>query len=172
MKSPAAGILFAGIAAVIASAFLGWQEFPEKMASHFNAAGVVDGWMNRTPFVASMLAVGLLIPAFVLAVLYSVRFLPSRVLNLPNPAYWRAPENYGRACEILFRSALVFAGGFLLWQAAFLRLIVKANKAQPPALDASQVFLLTAVLLAFSVGWLVMLVTRFARTGPPADIQG
>lgn len=163
--------MFVGFTAVLASALFGWQELPQKMASHFNASGVADGWMNRTPFVASMLAFGLSIPAFVLVFLYCARFLPPQVLNLPNPAYWRAPENYGRACEILFRSALVFAGGFLLWQAAFLHLIVRANKTHPPVLDSSQAFLLTAILLAFSCGWVITLIARFMKTGPPAETR-
>lgn len=169
MKSPAAAFLFLGITAVVASALFGWQQFPEKIASHFNASGMADGWMNRTRFIATMLGTGLSIPAIVLVLLYCVRFLPSQVLNLPNPGYWRAPENYQRACEILFRSALVFAGGFLLWQAAFLHLIVKANEAQPAALDSSQAFLLTAILLAFSFGWVVTLIVRFMKTGPSAE---
>ncbi|RYD22936.1 MAG: DUF1648 domain-containing protein [Verrucomicrobiaceae bacterium] len=169
MKSPAAALLFVGFTAVLASALLGWQELPQKMASHFNASGAADGWMSRTPFVALMLAVGLSIPAFILVLLYGIRFLPSGVLNLPNPAYWRVQENYRGACEILFRSALVFAGGFLLWEAAFLHLIVKANKTQPPVLDASQAFLLTAILLVFACGWIIALVARFMKTGPPAE---
>ncbi|RYD31614.1 MAG: DUF1648 domain-containing protein [Verrucomicrobiaceae bacterium] len=171
MKPPAAAILFLGLAVALASTFLGWQAFPEKMASHFNAAGVADGWMNRTSFVAIMLAVGLSIPAFILTLLYCVRFLRPQVLNLPNPAYWMAPENYRRASEILFRSALVFAGGFLLWQAAFLQLIVKANQTQPPALDPAKAFLFTAILLVFSLAWVVALIFRFMRTGPPAETR-
>lgn len=139
------------------------QQLPSQIASHFDGAGNANGWSSRASFTGWMLGLGLGMPAFVCGVMYSIRFFPSSLLNVPHPEYWRAPQNYGKACDFLFRSSLWFGSAFLLWQAAFSHLIATANLSTPPKLDGSQVALVTAFLLIATAAWIVTLLWFFFR---------
>lgn len=140
------------------------QQLPNRIASHFNGRGVADGWMPKPSFTMTMLAVGFGVPAFVMAIMFSIRFFPAKYLNVPNPAYWREPTNYRKACDFLFISSLWFASAFLLWQTFFSQLIVSANLVSPPQLNSNHAILMTVPLLIFTFAWVVLIVLRFLRT--------
>lgn len=149
---------------LIGMAFVYYQQLPEKIASHFNGRGKADGWMSRESFSLTMVAIGLGIPAFVIAMMYAIRFLPANFLNVPNPNYWRDPQNYPKACDFLFTSSLWFGCAFMIWQIFFSLMIVAANQISPPHLDNGRVILLTLPLLGFTFGWIVTLILRFLKT--------
>lgn len=140
------------------------HKLPERMASQFDQSGNASGWMARSTFITTMLGVGFGIPLFVMCVMGAVRFLPPKYLNVPNPTYWREPQNFKKGCEFLFVSSMWFASGFFLWQAGFVRLIVEANRLSPPLLNNFQVFVLSGLLLFFSLAWVAVLSIRFLRT--------
>jgi uncharacterized membrane protein len=164
MKPASVIILLVCAAILVASAIHGHQQLPDKIASHFNGGGVANGWMGRSSYTMTMLAVGFGIPAFVVGIMYSIRFFPAEYLNVPNPSYWREPKNYKKACDFLFFSAIWFASAFLLWQAFFSRLIVTANLVSPPHLNSTHALLMTVPLVAFTFAWVVLLILRFLKT--------
>jgi len=139
------------------------QQLPARIASHFDANGAADGWSSKSSFLFLMVTVGIGIPSLLSALLYAVRFLPAKFLNVPNPEYWRKPENYRKACDFLLVSSWWFGSAFLLWQTAFSRMIVAANQVSPPHLDSSRVVLLSVPLLLFSLGWAALIVLRFSK---------
>jgi hypothetical protein len=154
------------LAAMIGAALLVQQQagqLPERVASHFDAHGKADGWMPRAAEVRAILRLVLGTPLVVVALCYAIRFLPSRFLNVPHEAYWRAPENYPRACAIVFRGSLWIGALMALWAAALHALIVAANRQMPPALDNRGIALLTAVFVAGLGGCLFSLFRRFSR---------
>ncbi|MBK1815199.1 DUF1648 domain-containing protein [Luteolibacter yonseiensis] len=167
MKKPAIALLVLSAALLVGLGINDHQQLPERIASHFDWSGTANGWMNRTTFTATMLAVGLGIPALVIAAMHALRFIPAEYLNVPNPGYWRAPANHRKACDILAASSLWFGSAFLIWQAFFTHMIVAANRATPPALDSGKAILLTLPLLAFILGWITVLITRFHRIPTP-----
>lgn len=164
MKSASVIILLICTVILVAAAVYGHQQLPDRIASHFNESGVANGWMGKTSFTMTMLAVGLGIPAFVVGIMYSTRFFPAKYLNVPNPSYWREPTNYRKVCDFLFVSSLWFASAFLLWQTFFSRLIVSANLVSPPHLNSTHALLMTVPLLGFTFAWVVVIVLRFLRT--------
>ncbi len=68
-----------------------YPELPERIASHFNGAGVPNGWMTKDQFFTlNAFLVGMavftgLFPPFMIA-----KVDPS-LINLPNKDYWLAP---------------------------------------------------------------------------------
>lgn len=161
MKRVSLVVLFVCVAVLIGFAVQVHRQLPERVALHFDGRGIANGWMGKTSFTLSMLAVGLGIPALVLAITYAMRFFPSRFLNVPHPDYWRDPRNYRGACDFLFVSALWFASAFVIWQAFFSHLIVTANLVSPPHLDGGRVLLFTLPLMGFTFLWVLVLVFRF-----------
>ncbi len=114
-------------AAILLGASISWwhayPELPERVASHFNGAGVPNGWMTKDQFftlsaflVALAIFTGLL-PPFLIS-----KMNPS-LINLPNKEYWLAPGQHDAtvayfrlwfawfACGLLFFVALVSTGG-------------------------------------------------------------
>ena len=69
-----------------------WQRLPERVASHFNGAGSVDGWMGKDAnfLLSAGLIIGLTASFYLVGVM--MRRLPQRWINLPNKAYWFAEE--------------------------------------------------------------------------------
>jgi uncharacterized membrane protein len=160
-----ATILFVLCAALLLRVALTDQQMlPDRMASHFDANGVPNGWSSKSSFTWNTLALGMGIPAFVIGIMYSIRFAPPKFLNVPNPTYWREPQNFRKACDCLFTSSLWFGSAFLVWQAFFSHTIAKANQLSPPHLDSGKVFLLTLPLLVFTFGWVIALLLRFLKT--------
>jgi hypothetical protein len=86
---------------LLAAADLAWHypQLPERVATHFNAAGVADGWSSRRSYltltIINLAVLSLLFPGLHLL----VRILPPRWINLPRRDYWFAPqrEHYTRA---------------------------------------------------------------------------
>ena len=140
------------------------QQLPPKIASHFNGSGVANGWMASSSFTFLMVVIGLGLPAFVIGVLYSTRFFPSSLLNVPNAEYWRTPQNYRMACDYLFYSSLWFGCAFVLWQAALFHMIVAANLVTPPHLNSTEIILLASLLLIFTGAWITTLLRHFLKT--------
>lgn len=141
------------------------QRLPEKIASHFDGSGNPDGWMSRSSFTRSMLGVGFGVPGFVMVIMYSIRFLPARFLNVPNASYWRDSKNYGKACDFLFISSLWYGSAFMLWHAFQSMAVVAANQTSPPHLDSARAMVITIPLLVFTLGWVAVLILRFLKTG-------
>ncbi|MDB6132337.1 MAG: serine/threonine protein kinase [Verrucomicrobiales bacterium] len=164
MKSRAA-FLLPVCAAVFAGAVLhGSGQLPDRVATHFGGNGAPDGWMDKSSFVPVSMTGGLGMPLLMMGLLYLVRFLPAKFLNVPHAAYWREPGNHRRACGILFSFSLWAASAFLLWQAALFYLIVTANRSVPPHLNTNHVILLTVALLAFTAVWTMALMRHFLKT--------
>jgi len=79
------------------------SHLPERVATHFDARGRPDGWMSRTEHLRFMAWFGLAFPLFVPVIVYVIRFLPDRLLNLPNRDYWLAPGRRTETMAYLFR---------------------------------------------------------------------
>ena len=64
---------------------------PDRVASHFNAAGVPDGWQSKgTAFIAHLgLVLGIALVILPLVCLL-VRFGPASLINMPHKEYWLA----------------------------------------------------------------------------------
>lgn len=158
-------ILLALVAlAFIVSHFVWLADMPERLATHFNGAGRANGWMSRQQHSFFMLLTGLGAPVFVLVLSWAIRFLPPTLLNVRKPEYWRSPENYPKACAILFQWAQWQAIGLLVWLTILNRQIVFANHISPPRLSFADMLPLTVGLLmaeAVLLGWLWW---RFGKT--------
>lgn len=81
---------------------------PEQVASQFDASGRPDGWMSRDAFVWTVaLTYGLLGGGFLLLP-QALPAFPDAIINLPNKAYWLAPERRTDALARLGRSLFRF----------------------------------------------------------------
>ena len=160
-------LLVIAAAVFVITHFVWLAQMPERVASHFNAAGKPNGWMTRSAHGTFMLLFGLGEPAFVILLCWSFRFFPANLINVPRRDYWHAAENFPKACAIMLAWAQGLAVGMLLWNTLFNWQIVKANLTSPPRLANSDVGWITGVFLAIIVTSIVWLIWRFTKTDAP-----
>lgn len=173
-------LLVIAAAVFVVTHFVWLDQMPERVASHFNAAGKPNGWMTRSAHGTFMLLFGLGEPAFVLTLIWAMRFLPSNLLNVPRRDYWHKPENYPKACAIMLAWAQTLAVAMLLWNTLFNWQIVKANLTSSPHLANADVGLITGVFLIAVMCFIAWLIWRFtktddatpARSVPPSTAAG
>ena len=129
MSKLAIPLVLLAICYVIFFAFVvgSYGALPEKVASHFDMAGHADGWMSRESCVGFTIGLGILMPAFVVAVMAGARKIPISFINLPHRDYWLAPERRKAALGVLFRYSLWFASLNVLFVTGLHGLVVQAN---------------------------------------------
>jgi uncharacterized membrane protein len=141
-----------------------WQhgQLPEKVASHFDGAGVPNGWTARgthtTLHVATVLFVAALIQGLVLL---NAR-LPKEYINIPRRDYWLAPERAAATHAWLADMLLALGCALVAFFMGVFRLIFRANLAPDPRLDLA-IWIYAAALLAVVAAVFVSVVSRFRR---------
>ena len=155
-------VAFLGAAAAcLAQDFLLSPALPASVASHFDAAGAPTAWMPARVFTLGYAGVVAFLVAALSAAGARVAGADDAGLNLPNKAYWLAPE---RRAE-----TLAWVGGFLdlfgAWTFALLfdvfRQVVRFNAGLAPRLEHPEASL--AVFMAGSLGGVIALSVRFRR---------
>jgi len=150
------------VAAVLASLHA-WHlssVLPERVASHFNDAGVPNAWMTRDGFVrvyALVIAVVTLVFAGVGAL---APRMPDSLINLPNKSYWLAPERRASSLAWITGWATWMGSSTLLFMMAVMRQAELVNLGAQPRIHGAALLLSYLLLTA---GMLVALVYRFAR---------
>jgi uncharacterized membrane protein len=165
MKRYLSWIVLLLAAVVFAGTHLSWmQSLPERVATHFDASGKVNGWMSRSTHNAFMLLFGLGLPSFIMALMWVMRFLPPNLMNVPNAAYWRSPEHYPTAMKFMQEWSRWFAACELLWITLLNHQIVAANLTKPPHLATAPMLWLTGVFLIVVGASIVWMIRHFSRT--------
>jgi uncharacterized membrane protein len=137
------------------------RSLPATVASHFNAAGIPNGFMPRTTYLLVMLVVVLLPPILlVLLPRMALRNSGARI-NVPHRDYWLAPERREHTVQIISQHTTRFAGlliGFLCYAHW---LVVYANSSTPPTLSSGWLLAGLVAFMGLTVRWLFRLMGRF-----------
>lgn len=154
--------LFAGILLLcIAQAAYYYPFLPEKVASHFNASGMPDAWMDKGSFITTYLLVtsfaALLFPAMNLL----LRILPLSMINLPNKDYWLAPKRKDAAFDRLASFFLLFGAATLallldIFHQAFLVSLGRAQSLEHPVVSL-------VLYVGFTAVWSIVMIRGFRR---------
>lgn len=154
--------------ALVAQGLYYYPQLPERVASHFGASGAADGWSSKTSFfLVEALVVALMVVLFWGLPLAMAR-IPDGLINLPNKAYWLAPERREATFEAI-RDGLLWCGvATLALIFVIFHWAIQANLEPPPRLPGSGMWLLLAGYLGFMTVWAV----RFHRSFElPPDVS-
>lgn len=141
------------------------DRLPTRVASHFGADGLANGFSTRLQY--AVLTVGLtsivaLAPAALIGML--ARRWPNR-MNLPNTDYWLAPERRAATIRFLDQFANWFAAGLASFMLALHFLVVRANVTTPPRLEYWPFVGLVIAFGVLLIVWIGTLHHRFRRPG-------
>ena len=137
---------------------------PERVASHFGTSGAANDYMTREGYRVYMLGFAIAFPLLIVAAISWLPRMMPNLTNIPNRAYWLAPER--RKATFLILDAYALALGCLLtvllggahW------LLLRANAVQPPKLENGLFTALVVASIAAMVVWIVVLLRHFRVT--------
>jgi serine/threonine-protein kinase len=146
-------------------AYVMWKsaELPAVVATHFDAQGRANGWMSRDRHLYFTLALGILTPLFIVGIFAFIRRRAGWGLNIPNKAYWLAPERQTATFDYLSRQGLWLATLMAVFQAAIYKSLLDANKLRPPTLATEESAWLGGGLVVLIVIWIAGLLLRFRK---------
>jgi hypothetical protein len=103
-----------------------YPSLPPVMASHFDAAGRANAAMPRLTFVAIYAGVLALVSVTFLLLPSRMSRYPDEKINLPNKAYWLAPERRAATFARLGRFLLAFGNATLVLLLLVFQLVFRA----------------------------------------------
>lgn len=137
---------------------------PPRMATHFDASGQPNGWMNRSSAVIFQGVIGLMLPLFIALIFCIIGFLPMRMINFPNRDFWFASERREETSSYLSRQGLWLASLLVLLQGLVWYQLIEANVESMPHLSASVFFSIFAVYGVAMIIWVIKVFRHFANS--------
>lgn len=138
---------------------------PEKMATHFDAAGQPNGWMSRDGFAAFY--IGLL--AFMLGIFYGVTALIGKlpkISNIPNKDYWMAPERQAGTMASIRNATLWLGAAIGITIVGIHHYVILTSFKDKPAVDNGTIYGFIAAFIACLIGYIVWFTIRFRKPDP------
>jgi len=137
-----------------------YPRLPERMASHFDAAGRANGFLPKPAFfILNAGVLALLSLVFLLTPILLAR-LPNRLINLPNRDYWLAPERRDWALAKVQAFSVGFGDAMVLFLLLVFRDVMRANLLEMPRLTMRIWFYLVS-LAVFAIVWTMRLMRTF-----------
>jgi uncharacterized membrane protein len=156
------GLFFAIVLAAIAQCVHDFPLLPDRLASHFAASGIPNGWMTKPQFFITYAVV--LLPAFIVEFWAHRRVAktPEAKLRLPNKEYWLAPER--RAITFAYFDSFFawFGCIFLLVEVFTMGLAMRANFDTPPLLPTGPIATVIAGFVLYNVAAVTAMLRRFS----------
>jgi uncharacterized membrane protein len=138
---------------------------PGVVASHFNAAGVANGWQPKSAFFGVFVGVSILATLIGFGLPWLIGVMPVSLVNLPNKEYWLAQERMAETKS--------FLTGYFAWFACAMYLVViltfdfavQYNLHAEHLPDPARQWYILAGFLVFTVVWIIRMLAKFLR--PP-----
>lgn len=153
--------------AVIAQAVYVNGQLPERVATHFKFDGRPIGGMSRTAHLAWQIAMVGFVAALFQGILWLQSRLPNRLLSVPHPEYWTAPERRGMLDDIVCKFVLWLGVVLMAYFLGLFHFIYRANRVPGTSLSEA-VLVLTFLQLAVIVVLVLGFVFRLRRKPPAA----
>jgi uncharacterized membrane protein len=155
-------LFFAIVLAAIAQCVHNFPLLPDRLASHFGASGIPNGWMTKSQFFVTYAVV--LLPALIVEFWAHRRIAktPDAKLRLPNKEYWLAPEHRAETFAYFESFFAWFGCAFLLVEVSAMGLAMRANFETPPVLPTGPIVSVIAGFVLFNVAAVIMMLRRFS----------
>jgi uncharacterized membrane protein len=161
-RSPLIALLLLAVVATLHAWHL-TTVLPERVASHFDAAGRPNGWASRAGFVQVYFFVIAVVTVSFASVAVLVARVPDSLINLPNKAYWLAPERRASTLAWITGWSSLFGAATLLLMMAIMRQAELVNIGAATKIAGMP---LVASYVVLSLGMVVGLIVKFARRPP------
>jgi serine/threonine-protein kinase len=137
-------------------------QLPERVATHFGANGMPNGWQTHTGYLEFTLLFGAGVPAFILGTFVLIRRMNGWGLNIPHKDYWLAPERRQETFDFVQRQGVWLALQLIALFTAMHYSIVAAN-AHAPARLPMEFAVFTGAFLIATIVWGTKFIAHFSR---------
>jgi hypothetical protein len=134
---------------------------PERVAVHFGADGMANGWAAN--WVNALIMTGthvLLFVSFYFAPHLTLVF-PRKLISLPNKEYWldpeRLPATRQKISTAMYRIGVAYFG-FMFFLGL---LVLDANRSDPVAIDLTLAYAALGLLLGYTTWWTIRFYVAF-----------
>jgi uncharacterized membrane protein len=139
------------------------RQLPDRLATHFDGAGVPNGWATREHWRTISLLGGTALPLVMVGLFWLIRLFPARAFNIPRRDYWLGAGQRSTTFAWLLRHGWSLACLELFFFILIEWAILRANLVSPPQLVSGPV-LMVAVLFVVGLGvWAAQMIRRFNR---------
>jgi uncharacterized membrane protein len=158
------GLFFGIVLATIIRCLHDFPLLPDRLASHFAASGMPNGWMTKTQFMVMYGVV--LLPALAIEFWVSRRIAnqPDSRINLPNKDYWLAAERRADTFAYFDRFCAWYGCAFLFVAVFAMGLAMRANFDSPPRLPTGPI---VTDIVGFALFNIVAVIAMFWRFSSP-----
>ena len=126
---------------------------PPIVASHFDAAGMPNGWSSRLGYALLLVSIGVLLPLGITALVRGLTREGPALLSIPARDYWTRPEHAPEAVRRV-RAYVWWLGCIMAGTAMLIHLLVlDAHEHQLPRLRTGGILLVLGAALAAIGGW-------------------
>ena len=151
------------ILAAVAQTLYYYPQLPEVIVSHFNAAGIANGWQPKGAFFGIYGGVIILIVLIFSASALFMDRIPDSLINLPNKEYWFAPERRDETFNFINEQMLMYGNATLVFILLAFQLAIQANLSSQKQLPSAIMLPLLGGYILFSVVWTVRFVLKFRK---------
>jgi serine/threonine-protein kinase len=153
---------FALVLAALAQALWQHDRLPDRVATHFGAAGQANGWMSRGGHTAWHVGTVLFLASIIEGIILVHARLPKEFINLPQRDFWLAPERATATREWITSAVLLIGCALMGFFIALFQLVYEANLGPAPRLDGTVWWLVGGLTLLMSAV-IAALVVKFGR---------
>jgi uncharacterized membrane protein len=139
------------------------DELPQRVASHFDASGSPDGYMDKSGYRLFILGFTAGFPLLIVTALGLLYRRAAGRMNIPNRDYWLAPERAEGTIAFLTAHAQWLGSVLVVLFCAMHHLLLQANRVQPPQLPGSGLTVLMLVPVVGVGAWITTLMVRLRR---------
>ena len=113
-----------------------WMTAPAQMAAHFDAQGIPNRFAPKEQLFAFQIQLELMMVGLGTLLQILLRAVPANLMNIPNRAYWLAPERRKETVERVSSFSGILFGFILLTVQAAFEITIAANLQTPIVFNA------------------------------------
>ena len=141
-----------------------YPQLPAVVASHFNAVGTPNAWQPKGAFVGLMCFVYALFAIMAFAMPHIIASVPPALVNLPNKAYWLAPERREHTVRLI-GDQMGWLGAFeIIFIVCVVQFAINANLPGSNGHLAPAFLGIAAFFIVILLAWTLRFYRMFSRT--------
>lgn len=153
------------VAATVAETLVSLAVLPDRVAIHFGADGLANGWGSNSVNALLMTATHVFLFCVLYFAAHLVTVIPPRFINLPNKEYWLSPANRVAAREKIKRFMWRFGVAIFTFFFVTGLLSLQANLVTPARLNLRVFFPALGLFLLYTLWWTMSLYRAFRLPG-------
>lgn len=141
-----------------------YPKLPDTVGIHYGGSGEADRLGSKEYL--CMFEAGLIVfmVIFFAGINILLRYLPGKLMNLPNKDYWLGPERSAQTKNYICNWMLVFGGATFIFLLYTFQLVISANLNGTNKLSGYGFWISLGLYLAYTAISTILLIVKFAKT--------